>query len=389
MATEDNTTDKLTLLPLDLTKQTERQKKLGETYSDLYSALAEAQANEDWSRGSAINQAIKAEDQGLGGSEAWNLAAADREFPAGTPGEELSDYPNIEGATRIISGLPYETAGLAKSLIERGPYTFFEETFGKGKDGELTLSFEELENVPGLYQYLQQMDVAAHNKERDEYNTFAKDLEDKYDVDNIQDAILLDLLDENELIKYQDLLTAAQEGPDPTNPISYKLNMDDRTITLDSDLFPKVAFEPDMKFTKKGDLSAPYFGLLGYNDKGEFVKKHSSAFRPFDSSDEGIGALYDYIPDDIKDAYEAVGSPLQGWQEFSSPEKSPDPDLYKNRGAQLAMLPLMYKGAKPIVKGVFKRGKKLYEGLGRYLNQSKPVPITKQEPNFLDSPWSQ
>ena len=90
MATEDNTTDKLTLLPLDLTKQTERQKKLGETYSDLYSALAEAQANEDWSRVSAINQAIKAEDQGLGGSEAWNLAAADREFPAGTPGEGRS-----------------------------------------------------------------------------------------------------------------------------------------------------------------------------------------------------------------------------------------------------------------------------------------------------------
>jgi hypothetical protein len=391
MDEENNTTDGLTLLPLDLTKQTEREKKLGETYSDLYSALAEAQANEDWGRVSAINQAIKAEDQGLGGSTAWNLAAADQELPAGTPGETLDDYPNVEGATRIITGLPYEFPGLAKSLIERGPYTFFEETFGgaisgETPKGELTLSFEELENVPGLYQYLQQMDVAAHNKERDEYNTFAKDLEDKYDVDNIQDALVL--LDEDELIKYQDLLTIAQEEPDPTNPISYKLNMDDRTITLDSDLFPEVAFEPDMKFTKRGDLSAPYFGLLGYNDEGEFVKKHSSAFRPFDKSEEGIGALYDYIPDKIKDAYEAAGSPLHGWQDFSSPELSPDPDLYKNRGAQLAMIPLMYKGAKPIIKNVFKGGKKLYEGLGRYLNQSKPVPITKQEPHLSDLPWS-
>ena len=270
MANEDNTTDGLTLLPLDLTKQIEREKKLGETYSDLYSALTEAQDNEDWGRVSVINQAIKAEDQGLGGSEAWNLAAADQELPAGTPGETLADYPNIDGASRSITGLPYETAGLAKSLIERGPYTFFEETFGEGKDGELTLSFDELKNVPDLYQYLQYMDVAAHNKEKDEYNTFAKDLEDKYDVDNIRDS--LDLLNEDELIKHQELLTIAQDDYDPANPISYKLNMDDRTITLDSDLFPEVAWEPDMKFTKRGDLSLPYLGLYGYNDDGEFVK---------------------------------------------------------------------------------------------------------------------
>ena len=386
MDEENNTTDGLTLLPLDLTKQTEGQKKLGETYNDLFSALAEAQANEDWGRVSAINQAIKAEDQGLGGSEAWNLAAADQELPAGTPGETLADYPNIEGASRIITGLPYETAGLAKSLIERGPATFFEETFGEGKDGELTLSFNELENVPDLYQYLQYMDVAAHNKEKDEYNTFAKDLEDKYDVDNIRNS--LDLLDEDELIKHEELLTIAQDDYDPANPISYKLNMDDRTITLDSDLFPEVAWEPDMKFTKRGDLSLPYLGLYGYNDEGKFVKKHSSAFRPFDRSEEGIGALYDHIPDEIKDAYEAVGRPLHGWQDFSSPETSPDPDLYKNRGAQLAMIPLMYKGAKPIVKGAFKKGKDIYEGLGRYFNQSKPVPITKQEPHLSELPWS-
>tara|TARA_R100001594_G_scaffold7860_2_gene20904 strand:+ start:843 stop:2006 length:1164 start_codon:yes stop_codon:yes gene_type:complete len=386
MNEENNTTDELTLLPLDLTKQTEREKKLGETYDDLYSALAEAKVNEDWGRVSAINQAIKAEDQGLGGSEAWNLAAADQELPAGTPGETLADYPNLEGASRIITGLPIETIGTIKSGIERGPITFLQETFGAGQDGELTLSFDELKNVPDLYQYLQQMDVAAHNKERDEYNTFAKDLEDKYDVDNIRDALVL--LDEDELIKYQDLLTAAQEGPDPENPISYKLNMEDRTITLDSDLFPEIAFEPDMKFTKKGDLSLPYLGLYGYNDEGEFVKKHSSIHRPFDRSEEGIGALYDHIPDEIKDAYEDVGRPLHGWQDFSSPETSPDPDLYKNTGAQLAMLPLMYKGAKPIAKGTFKKGKDIYKGLENYFNQSKPVPITKQEPHFSELPWS-
>jgi hypothetical protein len=56
------------------------------------------------------------------------------------------------------------------------------------------------------------------------------------------------------------------------------------------------------------------------------------------------------------------------------------------------MLPFIYKGAKPIIKNVFKGGfkggKKIYKGIGRYLNKSKPVPITRQEPHLSDLPWS-
>ena len=61
------------------------------------------------------------------------------------------------------------------------------------------------------------------------------------------------------------------------------------------------------------------------------------------------------------------------WQDFSSPETSPDPDLYKNRGAQLAMLPLMYKGVKPILKGTFKKGKDIYKGLENYFNKKAEI----------------
>jgi hypothetical protein len=356
---------------------------------DLYDAAIDATISGDHGQMSVLNQLRKAEAQGLAGSEAWNRAAADHRLPEGTEGETLADYPNLEGAARLITGLPIETAGFIKSSIERGPVTFLQETFGKGKEGQITLSFDELHNIPDLQEYLEQMDMKAHNNEVTEYNTFVKDLHAKYDIDkmdNIRDY--LDVLDEDELIKYQLLLATAQEGPDPENPIAYKMDTDNGTITLDSSLFPEVRGEPDVKITEKGDVSFPYFGLLGYDDEGNFVKKHSSIYRPFDRSEEGVGALYDYIPDKIKDVYEAAGSPLHWWQDFSSPELSPDPELFKNPGAQLAMLGLGARGVIPIARGAYRKGKNIYEGLGSYLNKSKSVPVTKKEPRLSELPWS-
>jgi len=285
-----------------------------------------------------------------------------------------------QGLARFITGLPLETAGLAKSVLERGPATFFEETFGgaisgEAPKGELTLSLDEIANVPGLYQYLQHANIAAHNKLRDDHDTFAKDLEAKYDVDNIRDS--LDLLNEDELIKYEQLFTAAKKEHDPFNPIAYKYDANKKTITLDSDLFPEVAMEPDMKFTKRGDLSLPYFGLVGYDDEGEFIKKHGSAFRPFDESKEGLGQYSEYIPEFLK-----------SWQDYSMPEYSPDPELFKDPGWQMGAALVGGRGIIPIARGIGKKGKDIYKGLGRYLNQSKPVPITKQEPHLSDLPWS-
>ena len=46
------------------------------------------------------------------------------------------------------------------------------------------------------------------------------------------------------------------------------------------------------------------------------------------------------------------------------------------------------RGIAPIVKAIGKGGKNIYKGLGNYLNQPKPVPITKQEPRFSELPWS-
>ena len=264
-----------------------------------------------------------------------------------------------QGLARFITGLPVETAGLVKSaLIERGPATFFQETFGTGEEGQVTISFDDLLKDEDLLVYLNNMEKTFQENEQDEFRDFEKELISKYDVDNAKDAILLDLLDEDELIKYNQLFTKAKDLGTLENPGSYLKNYDDRTITFDSDLFPKVAFEPDAKIIdkEKGEVGFPYLGKYGYNDEGEFFKKFSSAFRPFDESEEGLVQYSEYIPQFMK-----------SWQDYSMPEYSPDPELFKDPGWQMGAAFTGIKGAAPIIRGIGKRAKPIFQGIGNYL----------------------
>jgi len=263
-----------------------------------------------------------------------------------------------QGLARFITGLPLETAGLVKSVLERGPATFVQETFGKGKEGQVTVPFDIFRNDENLLGYLNQMELTAQNNERAELNDFARDLEAKYDVESIKDVLVI--LDENELIKYEELLTKAQDPGTLENPSSYIRDFDNDTITFDSSMFPEVAFEPDVKITKKGDISFPYLGLYGYNDEGEFIKKHGSAFKPFDESEEGLGQYSEYIPEFLK-----------SWQDYSMPEYSPDPELFKDTGWQMGATFTGAKGAIPIGKAIAKGGKNIFKGLGNYLEKRK------------------
>jgi len=283
-----------------------------------------------------------------------------------------------QGLARFITGLPLETAGLVKSaLIERGPATFLQETFGKGEEGQVTISFDDLLKNEDLLVYLNNMEKTVQDNERIELNDFAKDLAAKYDVESIKDALVL--LDEDELIKYEQLLTKAKDPGTLENPSSYIKNYDDRTITFDSSRFPKVPFEPDVKIIdkEKGEVGFPYLGKYGYNDEGEFVKKFSSAFRPFDESEEGLGQYSEYIPEFLK-----------SWQDYSMPEYSPDPELFKDPGWQMGAVLATGRGVAPIAKAIGKGGKNIFKGIGKYFDKSKPVPITKQEPHFSELPWS-
>ena len=64
-----------------------------------------------------------------------------------------------QGLARFITGLPLEAAGLVKSaLIERGPATFFQETFGTGEEGQVTISFDDLLKDEDLLVYLNNME---------------------------------------------------------------------------------------------------------------------------------------------------------------------------------------------------------------------------------------
>ena len=282
------------------------------------------------------------------------------------------------GLAKFITGLPLETAGLVKSaLIERGPATFFQETFGKGEEGQVTISFDDLIKDEDLLVYLNNMEKTFQDNEENKFFDFQKDIQKKYKVDDPEAAILLDLLNEDELTKYQELKNKAEDKGTLEKPGSYIKNYDDRTITFDSSMFPEVGFEPDVKIIdkEKGEVGFPYLGKYGYNDEGEFVKKFSSAFRPFDKSEEGLGQYSEYIPEFMK-----------SYQDYSMPEYSPDPDLFRDPGWQMGAAFTGIKGIIPIGKGIVKSGKNIYKGIGEYFDQSKPVPITKQEPYFSELP---
>ena len=269
-----------------------------------------------------------------------------------------------EGAVKFFGGLPLETFGLAKSaLVERGPATFFQETFGKKHEGEVNIPLQTILDDPELSQYLTSVEQVSQNNEVTARNDYVQELSDKYQNTDIP-SLMMDL-DKNEKNRLLELDEAAQDKSAQT----YVFNEDDETVTLRNDLFPEVAFEPDIKFTKKGDISFPYLGLYGTNEAGEFVKKFSSAFKPFDESKEGLGQYSEYIPEFMK-----------SYQNYVMPEYSPDPELFKDPAYQAA-------GLATLVKGIYPMGKSI---LKRITKGKAPKNTIKQEPFFeIDTPWGQ
>jgi len=280
----------------------------------------------------------------------------------------LAAAKKMEGAAKFFGGLPLETLGLAKSTLERGPVTFFQETFGgalsgEKQEGEVNIPLQTILDDPELSQYLTNMEQVSQNNDVTAFNDYVQELSDKYQITDIPSLMIS--LDEDEKNKFLKLNELAQDKSAQT----YVFNEDDETVTLRSDLFPEVAFEPDVKFTKKGDISFPYLGLYGTNEAGEFIKKHSSAFKPFDESEEGLGQYSEYIPDFMK-----------SYQNVVMPQYSPEPELFFDPAYQAAGIATLAKGISPIAKGLFRR----------FTKGKKPTNIIKQEPFFkVDTPWGQ
>ena len=279
--------------------------------------------------------------------------------------EALLEGPDpLDGAKKFFAGLPLETTGIIKSaLIERGPATFFQETFGKKHEGEATFPLQTVLDDPELSQYLTNMEQVHHNKEITAFNEHVQDLMDKYEVQDL--PTLMMLLDQDEKNKFLELNSLAEDREAQT----YVFNEDDQTVTLRSDLFPEVSFEPDVKFTSKGDISFPYLGLYGENDEGQFVKKFSSAFKPFDKSEDGLGQYSEYMPDFMK-----------SYQNYAMPEYSPEPELFTDPAYAAAGIGTIAKSVYPIGKGIYKS----------FTKGKAPKNFVKQEPFFeVDTPWSQ
>ena len=283
---------------------------------------------------------------------------------------------NTKDFFRTIANLPTEATGLIKAFIERSPqsgsivdpligsYNFFQDTFGKGEKGKITISMDDIYDDPRLNTYLDNLledhkrslnnlptdkknllNVSA--KRDNEFRTYTQSLLDKYNYNGEEEALSFlsnnideeevkifntmqsDLKDINNILKEEGIspFPFTRHDTDPDNP-------GPEHITFDSDFITKVRGEPDIKlvgdrFYNEGFtdvISFPYLGDYGVDEDGKFRMIRSSAVRPFD--DPG----YEALAED-----NALLKGPQMWEDFIAPEYSADPELFRSPGFYTGM----------------------------------------------------
>ena len=297
----------------------------------------------------AIKQGL-AELQG-GDSRFWRM-----------PNKE--DWEFAKDAGRFWGAIPTETAGIVKNFLDRGKgniglgaYNFYQSTFGKGKEGEITVPWEQIQGDEKLLTYLDNMQEVHLRNNADEiknrgeiWNDHFYDMMDKYNIDRefFQDDSLaaIDALnnamwkndDAENIQKLFDLESDYNLARSPyiTNDEDYDGTPE--SITFKDELFSNTPWEPDVKIIGENSISFPYLGDYTFNDEGNFEMQYPSVYKPLDQP--GIEGLIDKTP--------VVGDALQKWQEFVTPEYSPEPELFRKPGWSLAgMGPMMLRAVGP------------------------------------------
>jgi hypothetical protein len=348
------------------------------TIDDLYQAYADAAERGD--NTSIISQAIKAEEQGLAGSDAWNRAAADQKLPAGIvatdPAQEFVKdlgrgatqlgLETVGGINRLMPAL--EQLGIEDGTADKDYYgwsigdeftardlmpNFFKEAFmSNDYEGGITIPIEQYSSNPRFADHMKELEMYAHySAARD----ISKELSDALKVgqqsQNYEafNQILNTLKDQ--AIADEDLALKLQNFEDGTWRIA---SVDESGENIIINKLPQVdegffGFDMtlDPQFTSKGDLSLPGEGVFGMRD-GKLVQLASSVSRPLDEMlmDNSPGA--EYAAKNITDKLA-----------FQGPEMMPP------EGAGIGyMLPMFFGIARgvgvPAAKGAYKVGKKGY-----------------------------
>jgi len=285
---------------------------------------------------------------------------------------DRKDWEFAKDAGRFWGAVPTETTGIVKNFLDRGQgsllpgiYNFYQSTFGKGKEGEITVPWEKIQGDEKLSTYLDNMKEVHLRNNADEiknqedlwHDHFYAMLE-KYNIDE-SDENAGDKLRQSMYAKEnyegggkedaQKLLDIQSSYILAKNPyIINDENQDDipESITFKDELFSNTPMEPDVKFIDENTISFPYLGDIKFNEneEGDFTMQHPSVLKPLDQP--GVKNYLDKVP---------AGDALQKWQEFVTPEYSPEPDLFRKPGWVMggmgpAMLsavgPLAWKGAK-------------------------------------------
>ena len=356
------------------------------TIDDLYQAYADAAERGD--NTSIISQAIKAEEQGLAGSDAWNRAAANHQLPEGTIPEQ-SDL--IKGsAPGLISGLTVDNLGMLNRLIDidylagegddpdRGVWDYFANTYkgaisGEDEQGEMFISLEELDNNPNLQEWLDNAGKGMKQNAIRLMNEFMEDKKFKTEADyilwlhDLKDKESKEGLSNEELedLKYIQKLEFQRKNPKP-----YIDSPDDKGIIITSDTLPDIAQEPDPKFVD-GRLQLPYFGTLERDEAGNLNMPTASMFRFTDNPLYGLENIAETHAPEMKKSMEDYLYPkLSPWWDYG---ENPRQQQGYQLGQIASGLGMLKAVGKPLVKHGYGATKGLYNLARRKLFGYEPV----------------
>jgi len=275
------------------------------------------------------------------------------------------DWEFLKDAGRFWGGVPTETAGIVKNFLDRGQgsllpgiYNFYQSTFRKGKEGEITVPWEKIQGDEKLSTYLDNMQEVHLRNNADEiknqedlwhdhfyamlkkYNIDESDenadqrlreamyAEDSYEGGGKEDAQkLLDIRDSYNLARSPYIINDGNQDDIP------------ESITFKDELFSNTPGEPDVKIIGENTISFPYLGDIKFNEneEGDFTMLYPSVYKPLDQP--GYENLLDKLPG---------GEMAQKWQEFVTPEYSPEPELFRKPGWVMGgMGPMMLSAIGP------------------------------------------
>jgi hypothetical protein len=287
---------------------------------------------------------------------------------------DKEDWEFLKDAGRFWGALPTETGGILKNFMDRGggspllgALSFYASTFGKpewfgGDEGEITVPFDQIQSNDKLSTYLENMREPHLRNNADEIKNQEKiwndqfwDMVDKYNIEvsddpaGVADRLRMAMAENKEEGK-EDLKKLYDLQNDYNLSLSpYIINDENQdqipeSITFKEELFSDTPMEPNVHFINKDTISFPYLGPHSFNEEGQFTMQHPSVFKPLDQP--GYEDFLDELPG---------GEVAQKWQEYVTPEYSPEPELFRKPGwvmggmgplALSTIGPLAWKGAK-------------------------------------------